>query len=92
MSDPQSSLNNHHRDTLRRILEHPSSGNVEWRQVLSLVEAVGSAVHEPNGKVLLTVGSETHVVTPPRSEDVDTSLLTELRRMLVDAGFGPDRG
>jgi hypothetical protein len=29
-------LNNHHRDALRKILDHPSSGNVEWRQLLSL--------------------------------------------------------
>jgi hypothetical protein len=92
VSDPQSSLNNHHRDTLRKILEHPSSGNVEWRQVISLVEAVGSAVHEPNGKVRLTVGPETQVVTPPRHKDVDTHLLVELRRMLLDAGLGPDSG
>jgi hypothetical protein len=34
-------LNNHHRDTRERILNHPSSGNMEWRQVLSL-EAVGT--------------------------------------------------
>ena len=30
-------LNNHHRDTLEKILGHPASGNVEWRQVLSLL-------------------------------------------------------
>jgi hypothetical protein len=27
-------LSNRHRDTLERILSHPSSGNIEWRQVL----------------------------------------------------------
>ena len=33
-------LNNHHRDTLEEIDGHPASGNVEWRKVLSLLEAV----------------------------------------------------
>ena len=92
MSDPHSSLNNHHRDTLRKILGHPASGNVEWRQVLSLVEAVGSAEHEPNGTMRLTVGPETQVVTPPRGKDVDVHLLGELRRMLLEAGFGTSGG
>jgi hypothetical protein len=92
VNDPQNRLNNHHRDTLRKILEHPSSGNVEWRQVLSLVEAVGDAVQEPNGKVRLTIGPETHVVVPPRGKDVDTPLLVELRRMLLGAGWGSAGG
>src|SRR5215472_5246666 len=35
-------LNNRHRDTLRQIFAHPVSHNVEWRAVLSLLEAVGT--------------------------------------------------
>ena len=52
-------LNNHHRETLRKIFPHPSSGNVEWHQVLSLFDAVGTVTDEPNGKVRVTVGAET---------------------------------
>ena len=37
----ESDLNNHHRDTLQRILSHPTSGNVEWREVLSLGNDLG---------------------------------------------------
>ena len=32
-------LNHHHRVTLEKIFSHPLSGNVEWRQVRSLLEA-----------------------------------------------------
>ena len=42
-------LNNHHRDTLDAILNHPASGNVEWRQVRSLLDAVGDVTEEDNG-------------------------------------------
>ena len=35
----KSDLSHHHRDTLQRILSHPASGNIEWRQVLSLLNA-----------------------------------------------------
>ena len=44
-------LNHHHRVTLEKIFNHPLSGNVEWRQVLSLLGAVGTTTQEPNGKV-----------------------------------------
>ncbi len=58
-------LNNHHRDTLEKILGHPASGNVESRQVLSLLEAVGDVTEEHNGKFKVTVGAETTVFTAP---------------------------
>jgi len=44
-------LNHHHRVTLEKIFSHPLSGNIEWRQVLSLLDAVGTTTQELNGKV-----------------------------------------
>jgi hypothetical protein len=79
-------LSNHHRDTVRKIYEHPSSGNVEWRQVVSLLEAVGTVVDEPNGKLRVTVGPESQVISRPRGKDVDQQLLADVRRMLHGAG------
>jgi hypothetical protein len=40
-----------HRATLERIFSHPAGANIEWRQVLSLLEAVGSVTEERNGDV-----------------------------------------
>ena len=37
-------LNNHHRNTLRQIFQHPVSHNIEWHAVVSLLEAIGSVV------------------------------------------------
>jgi hypothetical protein len=85
-----SDLNNHHRDTLKKILDHPSSGNVEWRQVLSLLEAVGTVEEEHNGKFKVTVGSETEIMDRPHGKDVDKQMIVDLRRMLTGAGFSPD--
>jgi hypothetical protein len=82
-------LNNRHRDTVEKIFSHPASGNVEWRQVLSLIEAVGTAVEQHNGKIKVTIGPETEVMTPPRGKDVDKQTLVDLRRMLEGAGFNP---
>jgi hypothetical protein len=81
-------LNNHHRETVEKILDHPASGNVEWRQVLSLLEAIGEAVEEHNGKFKVTVGPETEILHAPRGKDVDEQMIVDLRRMLVQAGYG----
>jgi hypothetical protein len=82
-----SDLNNHHRDTLQRILSHPASGNIEWREVLSLLNAVGAVDQEPSGKVKVTVGPETEVLNRPRGKDIDVQMVVDLRRMLRSAGF-----
>jgi hypothetical protein len=82
-------LTHRHRDTLERIFSHPSSGNVEWRQVLSLLEAVGTTTEEPNGKLRVTLGGETEVFQPRGGKDIDRQTVVDLRRMLTSAGFAP---
>ena len=82
-------LNHHHRVTLEKIFRHPLSGNVEWRQVLSLLEAVGTTTKEPNGKVKVELGGQTEVFRPPDDKDVDRELIVDLRRMLANAGIEP---
>jgi hypothetical protein len=85
-----SDLNNHHRDTLKKILDHPASGNVEWRQVLSLLEAVGTVEEEHNGKFKVTLGAESEMLGRPHGKDVDRQMIVDLRRMLTGAGFSPE--
>jgi hypothetical protein len=82
-------LNHRHRDTLEKIFSHPLSGNVEWRQVLSLLEAVATTTQEPNGKVKVELGGETEVLRPPNGKDVDRQMIVDLRRMLTNAGLEP---
>ena len=82
-------LNNRHRDTLEKIFRHTASGNVEWRQVLSLLEAVGTTTQEPNGKVKVELGGQTEVLQPPNDKDVDRQMIVDLRRMLTNAGLEP---
>ena len=82
-------LNHHHRVTLEKIFGHPLSGNVEWRQVLSLLAAVGTTTREPNGKVKVELGGQTEVLQPPDDKDVDRQMIVDLRRLLTNAGLEP---
>ena len=75
-----------HRTTLERILRHPASGNIEWREVKSLLDAVGAATEEDNGKLKVTLGGETEVLEPPRGKDIDAQMIVDLRRMFTRAG------
>ncbi len=81
-------LSNHHRNTLRQLFQHPVSHNIEWHAVVSLLEAVGSVVEHHDGKVAVTVGSETEFFDPPAHKDIDTQAVVDLRRMLSSAGYG----
>ena len=82
-------LDSEHRDTLERIFSHPSSGNVEWRQVKSLLEAAGTVTEEHNGKLRVTLGDETEVLHPPHGKDIEQQMIVDLRRMLRRAGLAP---
>ena len=85
-------FSSHHRDTVRKIFSHPTSGNIEWREVLSLLDYVGTTTEERNGKFRVTLGPETEVFEPPRGKDIDEQMMVDLRRMLRRAGITPDDG
>lgn len=92
MSSPvqQPHLSNHHRNTLRQIFQHPTSHNIEWNAVVSLLEAVGSVAERHDGKVAVTVGPDKEFLDPPLQKDIGSQMVVDLRRMLSDAGYGPD--
>jgi hypothetical protein len=78
----------HARDTLKSLFAHPASGNIEWREVKSLLESVGTVSEAPNGALRVTLGGETEVLRRPHGKDIDVQMVVDLRRMLTRAGFG----
>jgi hypothetical protein len=83
-------LSSHHRDTIEKIFRHPASGNIEWREVLSLLKYLGTTTEERNGKFTVALGPETEVLEAPRGKDIDAQMIVDLRRILRQAGFAPD--
>jgi len=80
-------LNNHHRDTLVQIFQHPVGHNIEWSAVVSLLEVVGSVDRRHDGKYEVHVGSDVEVFTRPKDKDVDVETVHRLRRMLSSEGY-----
>jgi hypothetical protein len=80
-------LSHHHRTTLAQIMRHPVSHNIEWKAVLSLLEAVGSVTQTHDGKFLVAVRGQTQTIDRSRNKDLDEQQVVDLRRLLTNAGF-----
>jgi hypothetical protein len=82
-------LDGHHRATVEKIFNHPVSHNIQWHDVLSLLERVAAVTEEHDGRYKVTLGAETETFDAPRHHDVDEQQVIDLRRMLKRAGIEP---
>jgi thiamine biosynthesis lipoprotein ApbE len=82
-------LDAHHRSTVEKIFNHPVSHNIQWHDVLSLLQSVATVSKEADGRYTVTLGSETETFDSPRHHDVDEQQVVDLRRMLRGAGIIP---
>ncbi len=80
-------LSGHHRDTLLRIFQPETNHNVDWHDVVSLLEAVGSIEQQHDDMFLFRIGQEAEVLRRPHDKDIDGQQLVDLRRILTSAGY-----
>jgi hypothetical protein len=83
-------LNNQHRDTVAKILQHPASHNVEWHSVLSLLHYIGQVDERHDGRFKVTIGGEAEIFDKPKHKNIDEQQVVDLRRMLRAAGYVVD--
>jgi hypothetical protein len=84
-----SKLDAHHRATMEKIFGHPVSHNIEWHDVLSLLEQVGTVSKRHDGRYEVTLGTERQTFDAPHHDDIDEQQVVDLRRMLKSAGLEP---
>ncbi len=80
-------LSGHHRDTLLQIFQHPTSHNIEWHDVTSLLNEVGSVEERHGNMFLFKVGEERGVFERREGKDIDVQQVVDLRRLLTSAGY-----
>ena len=78
-------LSHHHRVTARRIQDHPTSHNLEWDDVIGLLNEVADVTERHDGKFAVSLGGHKIVLTKPRHKDVDEQTVVELRSLLSAA-------
>jgi hypothetical protein len=82
-------LDAHHRKTLEKLFTHPTSHNIQWHDVLSLLQVLAEVEEAHDGRFRVSLGQETETFDAPRGHDIDTQQIVDLRRMLKGAGYGP---
>ncbi len=80
-------LSQHHRTTLQHIEAHPTSHNVEWDDVIGLLNEVADVREEHDGKFVVELGDERITLTKPRHKDVDEQMVVDLRRLFAAVGI-----
>jgi hypothetical protein len=80
-------LNAHHRATVEKIFQHPVSHNIQWHDVLSLLNSVAEVTEGHDRRYKVTLGPETETLDAPPGHDVDEQMVIDLRRMLKGAGI-----
>jgi len=80
-------LDGNHRTTLDQIERHPTTHNLEWHDVIGLLNEVGEVVQEHDGKFRVTLGDHRLILTKPKHKDVPEQMVLDLRRLLAGAGY-----
>ena len=81
-----------HTTTLKRIEDHPTTHNLEWNDVISLLNEVADVTEEHDGKFVVKLGDDRIVLTKPKHKDVDEQTVIDLRHLLKNAGLIPTKG
>ena len=78
------------RRTLDSIFQHPLAHNLEWREVVALMESIGSATEKRDGEFSLQAGDQHFSMKKPHDKDVAGTDVMALRHFLTRAGWSPD--
>ena len=70
-----------------RIFQHPTSHNIEWHDVLSLLEATGTVEQQHDGKYRVRLGDNVEVIRKPKHDDIDVQQVVDLRHIFTAAGY-----
>jgi hypothetical protein len=83
-------LHGAHLKTLEALFRHPAAHNLEWMDVVSLIEKIG-VVHKTSGdRFSFDVGRERFLMHKPHGKDLSASDVADLRHFLQRAGWSPE--
>jgi hypothetical protein len=87
--DP-STLSKAHQKTLHALYRHPIAHNLEWKDVVSLFEALGTVDQGSHNETSFDVGGARHAVRKPHNKDLSAAEVMEFRHILSRAGWSPE--
>jgi hypothetical protein len=75
------------RRTLDAISRHPVAHNLEWSDVIMLIEKLGIVEQKANAEFVFQVHAQRHVMRKPHTKDLGAPEVVELRKFLSRAGL-----
>jgi len=75
-----------HERTLGMLFEHPLSHNIEWRDVVQMLDALGSTKAGGHDTLHATVNGKTVVLHGTHHKALATEQVMQLRHFLREAG------
>src|SRR5271163_3678252 len=92
MSEEHQKLSGANRRTLDAISRHPVAHNLEWSDVVALIEHLGTVEQKANAEFAFQVHGQRHVTRKPHTKDLAGPDVVELRKFLMRAGLfaGPE--
>ena len=82
-------LHGAHLRTLEALFRHPTAHNLEWQDVLTLFERIGSVHRRPGDKFSLEVAGEHYLIHKPHTKDLTSSEVVDVRNLLRNTGWTP---
>jgi len=87
MTDTPLHLSENHRNTLYHLERHPTSHNLEWPDILALLQEVADVTEEHDGTFRVRLGQSDLFLTRPHHKDIDEEMVMDIRRLLRENGY-----
>jgi hypothetical protein len=91
VSPGRAAVHGAHLRTLEALFRHPAAHNLEWMDVVALIEKIGAVHQKANDKFAFEVGGEHYMMHKPHTKDLTGSEVADLRHFLQRAGGAPEQ-
>jgi hypothetical protein len=82
-------LHGSHLRTLEALFRHPTAHNLEWADVVGLVEKIGTVTRTGNDRFGLAIDAEHYLLHRPHTKDLPGDDVVQVRHLLTRAGWAP---
>jgi len=76
-----------HRRTMEAIFRHPAAHNLEWRDVVSLMEHIGDAHEQGSNAFVFTIAGNRLLMHKPHTKDMTGPDISAVRQFLMHTGM-----
>ncbi len=85
-------LDHHHRHTVEQIFGHPIGHNIQWRDVVCLLDRFGETHESHRGGMALTIDGVTTSFGRVRGRDLSEDQVMRVRHLLQSLGVSASGG